>query len=876
MFFIKKQNGAVSVFLTLVLLPVLIFSLLTVDAARVYSSKVVISDAGEMAMNAALAQYEEELFDKYGFLGMSSTPEAMEGDLKNYFEISLNSSGETDYQQILALLNKQFNAINVSNTEVYRTEVEKQQILEYMKYRAPVCLTELVLEKLNFIKDSKALLEATNKEIDFAEAMEECQDAFEDALNALNELNAAIEAFSVDKIENELYQTNVDLTTTVARCLLMWAAIQDYSDKPTDKTVEDMARSYINAAKKIDMNNPDGRTSYEKYLDTKYYENGINAAGGIKKIYGDEPDAKSDPDAHAAWEENKKQYDTLVNEYNTYKNHISGYLNALLNKANGLVGQHHNNLSNYYEQAKSAEKKAETAKKKLDVVKETLLNAQNEFDRWDQATQQVDPELAGDMPNQVNDYRSFFGDDMASLDELWTMVGIDQKFFSEIKSILTEEKMYEKGIVFTETSNQMNTYQSKAKSGVSGNAKDYDNLESIRQSTFVANYEHINEITTSDYMHRIKDNAFYKRLKEYCKKQESERSNEEASKGNTNLDKGAEAASEATKDDDYPEFDWSSASQTLPSTALGLAKFEQADKNLTGLSEGADVKSKSSRKNIISKMRDSINSASSFLDGVDQLISNNVENLYIAEYAMQMFSYYNCDKQMTEDKSLETIDKEKNLSISGYKLSDNKAYRGEIEYILWGNASSKENVKSTVMLLFGVRLLFNSIYAFTDKYINGMTTYSAKAIASAAPYLQPIIKIALKFGIAAVETSTDVNKLKEGYGVAIIKDEDSFETMSQKRGPDVRNGVTFDYGEWLRVFLNMQMLAGKEDNVLARIGDCVQINTKADITKAYTMIELQADVGVKTTFMRKIADWSSSEWKYDDTYTVQYKGILGY
>ena len=52
--------------------------------------------------------------------------------------------------------------------------------------------------------------------------------------------------------------------------------------------------------------------------------------------------------------------------------------------------------------------------------------------------------------------------------------------------------------------------------------------------------------------------------------------------------------------------------------------------------------------------------------------------------------------------------------------------------------------------------------------------------------------------------------------------------------------------------------------------------TNTDITKDYTMIELQADIGVKTAFLRKIAQWSSYDWEYDDVYTVNYKSVLGY
>ena len=50
-----EKKGAISVFLSVILLPMLIVALLATDAARIYSAKSVIADAGEMAMNAAFA-----------------------------------------------------------------------------------------------------------------------------------------------------------------------------------------------------------------------------------------------------------------------------------------------------------------------------------------------------------------------------------------------------------------------------------------------------------------------------------------------------------------------------------------------------------------------------------------------------------------------------------------------------------------------------------------------------------------------------------------------------------------------------------------------------------------------------------------------------
>ena len=51
--------------------------------------------------------------------------------------------------KILDLITENFNAYNVEGSQIYKSEVEKQQIVEYMKYRAPVCLTEELLGKLD-------------------------------------------------------------------------------------------------------------------------------------------------------------------------------------------------------------------------------------------------------------------------------------------------------------------------------------------------------------------------------------------------------------------------------------------------------------------------------------------------------------------------------------------------------------------------------------------------------------------------------------------------------------------------------------------------------------------------------------------------------
>ena len=60
-FFMGKNRGAISVFLALILLPMLIFSGIVVDVSRLYAAKTVVSGAGDLTMNAALSRYDKKL-----------------------------------------------------------------------------------------------------------------------------------------------------------------------------------------------------------------------------------------------------------------------------------------------------------------------------------------------------------------------------------------------------------------------------------------------------------------------------------------------------------------------------------------------------------------------------------------------------------------------------------------------------------------------------------------------------------------------------------------------------------------------------------------------------------------------------------------------
>ena len=879
-------------FLCLILLLVMLFGCMTVDASRIYLSKVVISDAGEMAMNAGLAQYNDTLRDEYGLLAMDRSPEEMSDELKEYFDASLNSAGLPDaesYQKILDLLTENFKAINVEGSEIYKTDVEKQQIIEYMKYRAPVCLTELVLEKFDQLKDTNLMTEAMEAELDFSEAMEDCQDAFKEALEALNTLNQAIESFpSENVIREELENTEKDYKNVVSWALLMRESCLQYKEysKSAQKTdMQELAQKFVDSAGKVDLSDPHTEETFNAYIDCKFYMNTIDDhLRGINELLKESDDSEDEdnPQNSGTSDANQEELEKLVKEYNEQKTRIGQYPDILSQYASRAVESHYNSLNSYRNTADTAQKAAKTAYEKLNEVKKKLKEAEKRFYDWDDATKELKAVgKEGNMGEEVEKYREFFStgsgsSDLKNLEDLMASVSSNRGFFEDYLDVLEEEKFFGKKIAATPVEDQINKYTEEAKSAVKRIEAEYPSLKTV-WGKYIKEYEH-GDISSSHSKQSINSDVFYNKLRRYCAAENGNSSQKDQDNSNANLDKSQQAAANAGTIDDNLRYNWNNAGVNLPSAELAANERIASDK-LTGLSGGNDVADSSSRRNAISKFKESISEANNFLDSVDRLLADNLENLYVAEYAMQMFSYYTVNVEEGKARPEQDI-----ISLSGYNLTDRPAYRAECEYILWGNPASQTNVSNTFMLLFGIRLLFNSFYAFTSPDIELMSSSAATAIAGAAPYLIPVIKSVIKLGYAGVETANDIIKLKQGHGVTIIKDAGTWATpVWGKKNGDNTKGVTLDYSEYLRVFLNVSLLSGREGDILGRIADCIQVNLNnknagINLLDSYTMLAVEAKVSTRTTFMRKISDLGEDgSWGFpDDTYSISYQSILGY
>lgn len=139
----KTEKGAISVFLLLIFLGMLMLAGLIVDISRVMVAERKVETALATATRSVLAEYNQELVGQYGLYGLSYTPER-EADLKRYFLANL-----VERHPGFHFLNFELDQVKITGqvqNSILNDAAFQQQITEYMKYKGPVMITQNVVD----------------------------------------------------------------------------------------------------------------------------------------------------------------------------------------------------------------------------------------------------------------------------------------------------------------------------------------------------------------------------------------------------------------------------------------------------------------------------------------------------------------------------------------------------------------------------------------------------------------------------------------------------------------------------------------------------------------------------------------------------------
>ena len=160
--FFRKTQGAISIFLVLILVPMLTVTSVLIDASRVELARGLLASAGDSALNSALTQYDSKLKEMYGLMATSQNIDTLLSELDSYYQESIVSAGlsKEDAQIFsagligslgslsssenvsdflnLSFVPGEFSAVKTPNTSLIEPQLMRAQIVNFMKYRAPI------------------------------------------------------------------------------------------------------------------------------------------------------------------------------------------------------------------------------------------------------------------------------------------------------------------------------------------------------------------------------------------------------------------------------------------------------------------------------------------------------------------------------------------------------------------------------------------------------------------------------------------------------------------------------------------------------------------------------------------------------------------
>ncbi|MGI2294713.1 TadE/TadG family type IV pilus assembly protein [Paenibacillus sp. GXUN7292] len=158
-----RSDGAITVFAAIVMASLLLFFSFLIDYARIAVFQKQAEDSLRSGVRSVLSAYDKQLFERYGLFGRGGTPP------EQIFEqvFLKNNEAQSIGRQSFKLINVKLEQFNISaNQQLGQHAVFGRQVLEEMKYKAPIDFTIEVISKFvplaNSMKQSAAAVNSLN------------------------------------------------------------------------------------------------------------------------------------------------------------------------------------------------------------------------------------------------------------------------------------------------------------------------------------------------------------------------------------------------------------------------------------------------------------------------------------------------------------------------------------------------------------------------------------------------------------------------------------------------------------------------------------------------------------------------------------------
>ena len=828
----KGKQASITVYLTLILLLVVSILCTVVESARIKGARGVGKSALTASVDSFYSLYQRELYDSYRIFGYNLNGE----------------SGETTEEQIVAgistymeenLKGVELNSLEVSNIAMltdYGGELFLNQVLSFMKYSAPGDVIKEVLEKFNLYESSEDTSEVMEKKL---EAQESLGELSKDMLKLMSQVEG------IDTDENGVRVTKagaLKVKNTFAKRIVAEAPSMNVLGINKEIVYNSLSNKYFNISSVLQ-----------------------NSIGYCDKAV----------DCNKAIESLEKEKEALEKERSELETTIASQPKEPETDDSKTEGDTQEGGESQGEGESTSESAEEKRLKEVEAAISSVSSSIRE------ETKSLDQYITSLKDNKEDMRDAIVNTGTRIADALNTITSIEGKSKEISKEVDGYEEVVEgkKDVIGEELYNefQEDIVEMKEYLGMQDNSDSLSASSAVSmRPTLIENKSILDSIySTSSYTISKESES----LEEYKKVLQS----------NKQLLSGYQVS---TLRFDYstlviePEVE-SPVDHILSLFTEGILSLVVED--MDSISKGsineenlpsllASIKAEESEsdcESILEGCKDNqYNSDIKNMFAVDNSVANDlVEQLLLNQYQMDFFGdYTQSDKGQTDDNSKLN---EKSVSSgieASNEMNENEAeintLQYELEYIISGHNTDKENLSSVATKLIFLRTLMNFIYIFTDKEKNTSAYATAAALVGftcLAP-LVTLIKVVILFVWAMLEALVDTYALLDGRSVPLFKSKTTFKvtykdllTMSKsniaglaRKYPKGQEKIgDFSYSNYLRLFLIMN---GTKKNCY-RSMDIIQMNMQKELGSGFYLsncvfgMEVLADMKLPEKFI---------------------------
>ncbi|GMQ58494.1 hypothetical protein AN1V17_28890 [Vallitalea sediminicola] len=751
----KKTDGAVTVFLSCILLIIIVFTCTVIDSTRIRVARLQSLRALRNATNSILASYDSQISDEYGMFMLEK--EDYISKIEEYANASLEPN--ENLPEINRIYKKLYTDDNKKNFNLYDynlkvtsvmptdniiksdTDYVKLEILEYMKYRAPLLVIEPILEKIKLITKSSKTTDYVKKKMQITNKVSRIDDEY-------RELERLIDGLDISKKGNIRYEDYY-----VKGIISKKGISRDrcFSEIPNDNirgrlqgTIFDIYDEINNIRADIDHFNSCKTSMIDTYKELYYIRQEISDLTDSGFESQDEYDYLS-----KCMERRNELNSSFNNQLDTvqcYKENIERYISNL------------SNLPIYLEKNKSAIEVVEKIEIEGNKIKGSINELENDINNRDDIIEQASNAIKDELKGLKG--KLAIEDDK---DKTYTLINNLFAIKDELKNnieVLSNNLSYVDNL-----SSMKNNLINHMICGEFNTNTERDILHAFMNEVKTTSNLFANQ---NSYMSNYNDNNYIGDFKKSLSQLENGLHNNYSTKNMVFNYGDMKSLSDKEKDKMDPRDEVKDATKGV--------QFNQKDQNVDNeinkdnmpsiLSSNSDYINLITEEDVDfeNEKDDSYTNKSLDIFGdignkLKNITYNLRDEIYIGEYILGDF------KSATDN-----LPNALPVTLSNYSKNDHYL-NNEVEYILRGSLDENINLKHVSNTILGIRFVMNYIHVLTNANKRTLVMGIATSIAGWWTFgLGTYIVAALIMAAwSYAESCVDVRYLLQGKKVAFIK-----------------------------------------------------------------------------------------------------------